>query len=758
MKRASIISNARRIAYLLIIACLVASCIVMQKSPRAIAVEAAASPQGTIIFLRDGDIWQYELSADVETRLVHDGSCMDPDLHPSGDRIVYTSNRDGFNEPVTGRPGGQVYQYDMVTRTSTRLVTLPDYNCYDPSYSPDGKKVVFAREKPSGEAGIETAELCVLNMATGSLQVIDESTNGWEWITYVNPTFKPGGSEIVFISMGEGASSAGVIPATGGDIDWIDLSTDLGVPYPNIFAAVFSPDNQKMVVSASTDYTEPTGIYIKNPLSANAVWIFDEEDIGDPYSFSPGSNYIVYGWQWWSDNPSVYISNLDGSYKKRVVYNGADPDWGPAFTFTFTPTTTSYFAEGYTGVGFQEYLCLGNPTASEAITRITYYIQDGGTQQSYYRIPARSRLTVDVNNQVGAGKSVSAKVESDQKIVAERPMYFNYAGWDGGHDVMGAPAPARTFYFAEGYTGPGFDEYICVMNPRAERAALTFRFQTQEGEEKVVTGRGVPARSRATFLVNDLLGGAYSASLKLTSSVPVVAERPMYFSYGAGWTGGHCVMGATSLAKSYFFAEGATHAGFQEYLTLQNPNAARISVHATYMLAGGKTTEKDYPVPAKRRATVYVPNEVGEGRDVSVRLTCSSPFLAERPTYFSYGGGWTGGHCVIGATASARTWFFAEGYTGAGFDEWLCIQNPGASPAHVTITYYPEGGAPIKRTQPPIAARSRYTVYVNAPEQAGPGLSISAKVTSDVPIICERPMYFNFSGWTGGHDVVGSVP
>ena len=38
----------------------------------------------------------------------------------------------------------------------------------------------------------------------------------------------------------------------------------------------------------------------------------------------------------------------------------------------------------------------------------------------------------------------------------------------------------------------------------------------------------------------------------------------------------------------------------------------------------------------------------------------------------------------------------------------------------------------------------------------GPGLEISAMVTSDRPVIVERPIYSAFSGtWTGGHDVVG---
>ena len=132
-------------------------------------------------------------------------------------------------------------------------------------------------------------------------------------------------------------------------------------------------------------------------------------------------------------------------------------------------------------------------------------------------------------------------------------MYFAYQGaWAGGHDVVGASSPADTWYFAEGYTGAGFDEWICVLNPGDAAADLTFRFQTQEEGEKVVTGFSVPARSRQSFKANDLLeGGSYQTSLALESTQPVVAERPMYFNYqgtgGWGWIGGHCVMGASEL-------------------------------------------------------------------------------------------------------------------------------------------------------------------------------------------------------------------
>ncbi|OFW67098.1 MAG: hypothetical protein A2V52_05270 [Actinobacteria bacterium RBG_19FT_COMBO_54_7] len=429
-----------------------------------------------------------------------------------------------------------------------------------------------------------------------------------------------------------------------------------------------------------------------------------------------------------------------------------------------------YFAEGYTGSGFQEYLCLGNTSATPITVKTTYLFKDGTSKEEIYGVPGNSRRTVNVNAAAGADKEVSIKCESDSSFLAERPMYFDYQGkWTGGHDVVGTTSPSLSWYFAEGYTGAGFDEWICVLNPGDLAANFTFYFQTQETGEIINGVHTIGAHTRQTFKVNDLLGGeSRQNSLQLVSDHPIVAERPMYFSYsgtgGYGWTGGSCVMGTPSLSSSYYFAEGTTRDGFEEWLTLQNPSPTPITIHATYYLGSGAPVEKDYPVAAGKRSTIMVNSAeagVGAEKDASVLLTCPTPFLAERPMYFDYQGlgnwGWTGGHCVIGAVSPANEWLFAEGYTGSGFEEWLCIQNPGATAAAVTIDYYLEGGgAPITKTHN-IPANSRYTVPVNT--DAGAGLAISAKVSSTQPVICERPMYFNFNGaWSGGHDVVGYVP
>ncbi len=68
-------------------------------------------------------------------------------------------------------------------------------------------------------------------------------------------------------------------------------------------------------------------------------------------------------------------------------------------------------------------------------------------------VPARSRATVDVNMDVGAGEDVSCRVTAGQPIVAERPMYFDYHGkWAGGHVAMGTAGPGTEWHFAEGCT------------------------------------------------------------------------------------------------------------------------------------------------------------------------------------------------------------------------------------------------------------------------------------------------------------------
>jgi Tol biopolymer transport system component len=730
------------------------------------------------------------------------------------------------NNLIPGVSGIQVYRKDLLTG-SILLVscnaagTQGDDFSASPKMSSDGRYVAFFSIATNLIIGVTGTQVFRKDLLTGDIMLCSNAAGALGNGASRAPSITSDGRYVTFDSL----STNLVTPATTGQQVFRKDTVTGAVKLCSSNAAgsqgngssnyhTIAPDGRYVTFdSLSTNLVTPatTGQQVfRKDLETGEVRLVSADATGTQGNSSssspditPDGRYVAF-----SSFSTNLIAGVSGQhvYRKDLVTGGiilcsADPAGTPAdnpndypaissdgrFTAFHSNATnlipgvigqqifrkelvvpTFYFAEGYTGSGFQEYLCLGQLLDVPLDVTVTYLFKDGSLPKvETYQVPPISRFTVNVNAVVGNDKEVSMKCEADWPFIAERPMYFDYQGaWTGGHDVVGAKAPADRWYFAEGYTGTGFDEWICVLNPGGTAADLTFRFQTQEEGEKVVTGFSVPAGSRQSFKANDLLGGgSYQTSLALESTQPVVAERPMYFNYqgtgGWNWTGGHCVVGVPELATDYYFAEGTTRAGFEEWLTLQNPGASDISVHATYQLGSGAPIEMDYPVPAAKRFTIYVPLQVGADRDVSVRLTSASPFLAERPMYFSYQGmgawGWTGGHCVIGATGDSGNWSFAEGYTGAGFEEWLCIQNPGATDAAVTVTYYPEGGAAPITSVHGVAANSRYTIPVNV--DAGSDLSISAKVSSTVPVICERPMYFNFQAkWNGGHDVVGYTP
>ncbi len=155
---------------------------------------------------------------------------------------------------------------------------------------------------------------------------------------------------------------------------------------------------------------------------------------------------------------------------------------------------------------------------------------------------------------------------------------------------------------------------------------------------------------------------------------------------GAG-DDGHCVVGATTGSTSWFFAEGCTRPGFNTFLCLGNSNPEAVNAHVAYFLGDGSVREKDYPLAPLSRFTVPLQGEgelgyaEGSRGDVSIEVTAAREIVAERPMYFNYTGNLiSGGHDVMGATSLAKAFYFAEGYTGPGFDEWICVLNPQEKP------------------------------------------------------------------------------
>jgi hypothetical protein len=99
---------------------------------------------------------------------------------------------------------------------------------------------------------------------------------------------------------------------------------------------------------------------------------------------------------------------------------------------------------------------------------------------------------------------------------------------------------------------------------------------------------------------------------------------------------------------------------------------------------------------------------------------------------------------TTGKVLGAKHWFIAEGSTGAGFDTWILLQNPGGVKATAQITFATASGprAPFSITLEP---KTRSTVRIQ--DYVPDDFHVSTFVDSDEPVVAERSMYWDKRFW-----------
>jgi hypothetical protein len=303
--------------------------------------------------------------------------------------------------------------------------------------------------------------------------------------------------------------------------------------------------------------------------------------------------------------------------------------------------------------------------------------------------------------------------------------------------------------------------------------------------QQVVMTHGQPALVdvNAYLLAHGFNASGAEVSAKVVLPGDGVAERKLSFNRN-GWKGSTDVVGANQPSPEWDFAEGSTLSVFSEYLTLQNPTSGVVTATLTYYTDGGLSPQKTVVLPANSRTTIQVftgsptvnqtscdPTAscgVGTGiGGVSVKVTATAGIVAERPMYVN-GFGFQGptpiydGHDTLGAIAPAKSWSFAEGTTLPGFWEYLTIENPGSSQSSTKLSYQVDRGTPVTKNLV-VPAHSRVTVQVfDSVNGVGPNIGgVSVVVSSDVPIVAERPMYmvhdFGSGPVAGATVVVGAL-
>ncbi|MBU1669991.1 MAG: hypothetical protein KKF41_03355 [Actinobacteria bacterium] len=302
--------------------------------------------------------------------------------------------------------------------------------------------------------------------------------------------------------------------------------------------------------------------------------------------------------------------------------------------------TTWYLAEGSSAWGFECWLLIQNPNAQEATAQVTYMIEGADPVTVQKKIPAQSRKTYNMADDIGA-KDASIKVDADIPVIPERAMYKNNSR--SGHDSIGTTAAAPSYYLAEGTTDWGFTTYVLVQNPNAGDAEVTVTYMTSSGA--VPQGSfTMPGNSRKTIRVNDVLP-ASDFSTQVTGSQPIIAERAMY--WGEGTTLGeasHDSIGLSAPHTTFYLPDGETSNGRETYTLVQNPNQVDVTVEVSYLTPDGTgNVVFTETVGANSRKTFNMGDKGISGR-AAVMVTCKTAgarIMVERAMYWNSRGAGT---------------------------------------------------------------------------------------------------------------------
>jgi hypothetical protein len=117
---------------------------------------------------------------------------------------------------------------------------------------------------------------------------------------------------------------------------------------------------------------------------------------------------------------------------------------------------------------------MANPNDATANIPVTYLPNNGVPIEKTHTIAERQRLTINIADEDPALASAadSTRVESDQRIIAERSQYWPHGRWHEAHNSAGETTVSLKWGLAEGRVGGDAraQTYILIANPGQQPA------------------------------------------------------------------------------------------------------------------------------------------------------------------------------------------------------------------------------------------------------------------------------------------------